>query len=132
MTEFILFFAVESPESIHDSWVKIPTDWRPSEEGTTSSEQYLPSHAQASFYSSGSSGGSSYRRGSYGHGPKSGGGNGPDGQPEPYFDHAMMTNLSGIAIYLIVIKRHFNEAYGCKIRCLFGTSFFKHFFLHQV
>ncbi|XP_035703498.1 uncharacterized protein LOC110843505 [Folsomia candida] len=86
--------SLESPESIHDSWVKIPTDWRPSEEGTTSSEQYLPSHAQASFYSSGSSGGSSYRRGSYGHGPKSGGGNGPDGQPEPYFDHAMMTNLS--------------------------------------
>jgi len=83
---------VESPETIQslNPWVKIPEDWKSSypDEGTTSSEQYFPSHAQARYSSGGSSGGGG---GGLHHREP---GIGPDGQPEPYFDHAMMTNLS--------------------------------------
>jgi hypothetical protein len=69
--------------------VKIPEDWKSSypEEGTTSSEQYFPLHAEARHSSGGGGSRSSHYREP---------GVGPDGQPEPYFDHAMMTNLSVI------------------------------------
>lgn len=82
---------MESPETIQslNPWVKIPDDWkRSSDEGTTSSaESYYPSHvgAEANFYSGG--GAASYR--------SSGGSKHKAGDDEePFFDHAMMTNLS--------------------------------------
>lgn len=73
------FFTVDSAEiQILNPWVKIPEDWNSgsySDESSTSSESsYAMSSAQAQYYSS-----------SYG---------GSDTGTEPFFDHAMMTNLS--------------------------------------
>lgn len=75
---FVNLIAVDSAEiQILNPWVKIPDDWNSgsySDESSTSSEStYSMSSAQAQYYSS-----------SYG---------GSDGT-EPFFDHAMMTNLS--------------------------------------
>ncbi len=72
-------FAVDSAEiQILNPWVKIPDDWNSgsySDESSTSSESsYSMSSAQAQYYSS-----------SYG---------GSNTGTEPFFDHAMMTNLS--------------------------------------
>lgn len=75
-----IYFSVDSAEiQILNPWVKIPDDWNSGsysdESSSTSSEStYSMSSAQAQYYSS-----------SYG---------GSDTGTEPFFDHAMMTNLS--------------------------------------
>lgn len=78
MNLFCLSFStVESPETIQslNPWVKIPEDWKNAhtDEGITSSEEYYASSAQVHSGSGHSEGKSDI---------------------EPYFDHAVMTNLS--------------------------------------
>lgn len=73
----LYFVWTESPETIQslNPWVKIPEDWKSAhtDEGITSSEEFYASSAQVHS-----------------------GSDANDGKPEiePYFDHAMMTNLS--------------------------------------
>ncbi|CAG7730320.1 unnamed protein product, partial [Allacma fusca] len=68
-------------------WVKIPEDWKNSypDEGTTSSENFFqPSSAESRSYHQGSASVAEARQR----------GIDPEHANEPYFDHAMMTNLS--------------------------------------